>query len=69
MLNSRVRNKNVKGNDHIINWMEKILNLNKGKRKTVIDGERTSSNGFLMNFLKLTLKFAKPFIDNIDTIK
>lgn len=44
--------------------MEKILNLNKGKRKTIIEGEKTSSNGFLINFLKITIKFAKPFIDN-----
>ena len=44
MLNSIVRNKNVKGNDHIINWMEKILNLNKNSEIIKLNDE-----GFRIN--------------------
>ena len=48
--------------------MERILNANKAKRKSYSLGERVSSDGFMMNFLKITLRFAKPFIDNQELI-
>ena len=48
--------------------MERILNANKAKRKSYSLGERVSSDGFMMNFLKITLRFAKPFIENQEFI-
>jgi hypothetical protein len=49
----------------MMKWMEWTLNTNKAKRKSYSLGERVSTDGFMMNFLKITLRFAKPFIENI----
>jgi len=48
--------------------MEKILNSNKAKRKSYSFGERVCSDGFIINFMKIALKFASPIIENQDLI-
>ena len=56
------------GKRKVADWLYAIIELNNDKQKMLINASGLSSNGFLLNFLTLLLKFSKPFLDDFEKI-
>ena len=56
------------GKSKVSDWFYRVVELNNDKQKMYSSNRSTSSDGFMMNFLVLLLKFCKPFLEDTEKI-
>ncbi len=54
-------------NEKILFWIEKVLDINRGKLKTYNAFEQCARNSFFVNFMKVVFNLAKIYFDNMVT--